>query len=100
MTGVQTCALPIYEGKIPPEFYVENSTAKVNAGEGINLDDNTYLKVKSDKTVLLRVFRNGELLHEVTDFNCNFKIVQGGKYRVEVYRKGKPWAFTNPVCVC
>ena len=89
-----------HEGKIPPEFYVENSTAKVNAGEVINLDDNTYLKVKSDKTVLFRVFRNGELLHEETDFNCNFKIVQGGKYRVEVYRKGKPWAFSNPVCVC
>ena len=89
-----------HEGKLPPEFYVENLTEKVSAGRCVNLDDNTYLKIKSYKRALFKIFRNGEAVKAVTDFNCNFKITQGGKYRVEIYINGKPWAFTNPVSVC
>lgn len=89
-----------HEGKISPEFYVENSTGKVCAGECINLDESTYLKVKSEKTALFRVFRNGELFQDGTASHFYLKIKECGKYRVEMYLNGKPWAFTNPVCVC
>ena len=47
----------------------------------------------------VRVLRNGEVeWSRETQVLC-FPVERDGAYRVEVYRDGRPWIFSNPIYV-
>lgn len=55
------------------------------------------LFVELAKTASIKLFKNGELICEECSDVLESKIEEKCKYRVEVYLKGKPWIFSNPI---
>lgn len=60
-----------------------------------------YLKVKTPKKSLIKIYKNGEKYTEkITDkIKLEIEDLPPGKYRFEAYYKGKPWIFSNPVLI-
>ncbi len=85
--------------KTLPEIFVQNDTLSVFSGGCINLDDNTFLRIRISKNALIKVFLNGKKMHELQSDYADFKIIEKGKYRVEIFYKNQPWAYSNPIIV-
>lgn len=45
----------------------------------------------------IRVIHNGEMIHKIQGIEFEFETAQKGYFRVEVYKKGKPWIISNPI---
>jgi len=82
---------------LPPEIYIENNSSRVFTGGSIKTDENTYLNVSTPDKSLIKVYLNGFLTEKTYSDSLKYKIVQKGKYRVEIYVKNNPWAFSNPI---
>lgn len=50
------------------------------------------LPEKADIALLL----NGTVVEKITGKLANFKIIDNGVFRVEVFRRGKAWIYSNP----
>lgn len=83
-----------------PFFSISNSQCNVTCGEQINLDEKTFLTVRTDKVVDIRVILNGERISQVRTKDLQMPINKKGKYRVEIFLKNKAWAYSNPIVVC
>ncbi len=85
------------KGQKVPMFYVENPDKRVFSGETIKLGKYTRMIVKLPHKALLRVIYDGQLIWEYETRFLEFDKLDVGKYRIEVYYKGRPWIFSNPI---
>ncbi len=81
------------------EFYAEDKEDKAFVGETIQLGDYSKIVAKLPKKATVRLVHNGVLIYENDTKVLEFDNLEVGKYRLEVYHKGIPWIFTNPIKV-
>ena len=82
-----------------PDVYVTNNVSCAFCGENINLDENTKLNIRVNKKSDLRVLLNGKEIYSSITKACSLPLAEKGKYRVEFFRKGRGFAYTNPIVV-
>lgn len=82
-----------------PIFCVQNQHKTVYSGSSIELDDYSKLLVKLPQKAEIRVIYDGQLVWQAETDNLEFDKLDKGKYRIEVYFKGKPWIFSNPILI-
>ena len=82
-----------------PQFSILNSESKVYSGETINLDKNTYLNIKFNKKLEIKIYRYDNEITAVKSNDFTLKLEQEGKYRAEILYKDKGFVYTNPIIV-
>jgi len=80
-------------------FFINNKNSIFTSGDDVFLDNNLYINIETPKEGIINVVRNGDLLSRCEGTKYSERIYQEGIYRIEVYRKGKPWIFSNPIWV-
>ena len=85
--------------KDTPDICIKNNNKCAFCGEGINLDENTKLNIRVNKMSDLRVLLNGKEIYSVKTKSCSLPLAEKGKYIVEFFRKGRGFAYTNPIVV-
>ena len=79
------------------EFSLVNKDVKAFSGEVKQIGNYSYINVKLPKKATIRLIHNGLLIYEVESKVLKYDKLAIGKYRLEVYYKGRPWIFTNPI---
>lgn len=82
-----------------PQFNITNKFKTVEAGNKIELTEDTYLNIKSANLANVKVIHNGELYSEQNGRNIKIKVNRTGKYRIELSHFGKKYAYSNPIQV-
>ena len=80
-------------------FYIENNGQLAFAGDKTNIDEKNILSVKLPAKGEIRIILNGELIRSVCTHDFETGDLKAGKYRIEVFYKGKPWVFSNPIMI-
>ena len=57
------------------------------------------LFVRTPESAEVRLLRDGEPAGAAQGREASWQVSQPGVYRVEVYLGGRPWIFSNPICV-
>lgn len=67
-------------------------------GDSIDLEDGISLKISHPANdAEIRLFKNGEVIAKSEANELDFKVVEKGVYRVEVYYRDNAWIYSNPV---
>lgn len=82
-----------------PEFYVENSSGRFYPGEITGFEEDTRAVVELSQNAAIKLVHNGVVVKQVKGNKAVFDELKPGKYRVEVFYKGRPWLFTNPISI-
>jgi len=82
-----------------PEISFSNSEGSVFGGEKINLDENTFLNIKFNKKLEIKIYRYDNEIVTAKSKDFTLKIEQEGKYRAEILYKNRGFVYTNPVIV-
>ena len=85
--------------KSNPVFYIQNKDKKAYAGESINIDNETKIIVSLPTKADIKISHNGKIILKKKTKKLELDKIKEGKYRLEVYYKGRPWAFSNPIIV-
>jgi hypothetical protein len=84
-------------------FSITQKNEEYSMGDSMVLAGQALMFVSLSALALIRILRNGTLIHEETNRKVLLPIGEGGVYRVEVYlkryRKYRPWIFSNPIFV-
>ena len=86
----------------PYDFYAGIASAKdVSAifGEELPFTENMYYYFKLPKIARVKLYRNGKKIASKLDEKGRFEIKHKGNYRLEIYRFGYGWIFTNNIYV-
>ena len=79
-------------------FFAKLENNIYQMGDLLPLQDNLKLKIKSpDITSVIKIIRNGDILNEIEGNQAELIINEKGAYRVEVYKNGLPWIFSNHI---
>jgi len=81
------------------QFYIETEDKHVFPGSSVNFDECKRIIARLSRKADIRLIHNGELILEHKDNKLTFEELKPGKYRLEIFYKGKPWIFTNPVLI-
>lgn len=81
------------------DFYIKNDNGVAFCGEEIKLQENTHLYLSLPFKADIKVLRNGETIEKTFSDYIQYKIIQSGKYRIEVRNKGKVCMLSNPILV-
>ncbi len=87
------------KGKLNIPFWIEDNDLRVYCGSNADISQDAKIIVKLPQKGLINILCNGKLIYSSEDKEAVLKVKDSGKYRAEVYYKGKPWIFTNPVKV-
>ena len=79
-----------------PQIYVSDSDKKYFCWEKIKLNKNCCLHFESSETFEICLIYNGNAIEKYTSGKFVYPLTKGGKYRLEVYYKGKGFLYTNP----
>ena len=79
------------------EFVAESSGNVVCAGEHLDHYEGVSLKVNLPSAADLRVIKDGRLVREATTDQLTYKVVGPGVYRVEAWKDGRGWIFSNHI---
>ena len=82
-----------------PEIYFSNSDSDAFCGEKITLDENTFLNIKFNKKLEIKIYRYDNEIATAKSKDFTLKIEQEGKYRAEILSKNRGFVYTNPVLV-
>lgn len=86
-------------------FTAVSNENRASMGQEISLSPSAGLRVVSpSRWGLIRIFKNGRLLHESRRQEIYYNVTEPGTYRVEVHRRtllGKllPWIYSNPIYI-
>ncbi|MBT4331925.1 MAG: PHP domain-containing protein [Candidatus Cloacimonetes bacterium] len=86
----------------PYDFYAGIAASKENSaifGEELKFTDNLYYYFRLPKIARVKLFRNGKKIATEHDDKGRFEITQKGNYRLEIYKFGYGWIFTNNIYV-
>lgn len=79
-------------------FYAEQKGKIFNMGESISDSKNILLHVLLPGAESeIRLIRNGHLVELVKGLSAEFEINKKGAYRVEIYKDGRAWIFSNHI---
>ena len=84
------------------DFYAGIASSKDNSaifGEELQFTENMYFYFRLPKIARVKLFRNGKKVASKHDEKGRFEIKQKGNYRLEIYRFGYGWIFTNNIYV-
>lgn len=85
--------------KVIPQVMISNSKETVYAGESIELDEDTYVRVKFGKEFEVRLICNGEVIWENKTKEAEIPLCKKGKFRVEAKLNKLGYAYSNPIVV-
>jgi len=91
-----------YKVGYPYDFYAGIAASKdISAifGEEILFTENLYYYFRLPKIARVKLYRNGKKIASELDEKGKFEITQKGNYRLEIYRFGYGWIFTNNIYV-
>lgn len=80
-----------------PEFYIKNICDRISGGE-TSSGNNNYLVVKSPVKCDIKVLKNGTEYSFCKDKYLKIPVSEG-KYRVELTKNGRGYAYSNPIIV-
>jgi len=86
----------------PYDFYAGIAASKDKSaifGQEIKLTENMNFYFRLPKIARVKLYRNGKKLASKLDEKGSFEIKQKGNYRLEIYRLGYGWIFTNNIYV-
>jgi len=86
----------------PYDFYAGIASSKDKSaifGEELQFTENMYFYFKLPKIARVKLYRNGKKIVSKLDEKGRFEIKQKGNYRLEIYRFGYGWIFTNNIYV-
>ena len=79
-----------------PDIYITNSEGTYFAGENIKLDNECCLHFEANDMMETCLIYNGKEETKYTSKKFIHPITKNGKYRLEVYYRGKGYLYTNP----
>ena len=79
-----------------PNIYVTNSKNSFGCGENIKCDYKCCLHFEAKEFFETCLIYNGSEVKKYTSDKFIYPITKSGKYRLEVYFKGKGFLYTNP----
>lgn len=82
-------------------FFAECGKEVYNMGDTIECDrgDNTILRIFVPKQCEIRLIYNGSKIAEINGLQLTFDAKKSGAYRVECWKNGKGWIFSNHIRV-
>ena len=88
-------------------FTAESQGEQKIQGDGIKLNADTRLKVRTPVSSQVKIFKDGNVILDETGVTSkDFPVTERGTYRVEVYlpplgklAAGKPWIISNSIWV-
>lgn len=86
----------------PYDFYAGIASSIDNSaifGEELQFAKDMYFYFKLPKIASVKLYRNGKKIASKLDEKGRFDIRQKGNYRLEIYRFGYGWIFTNNIYV-
>ncbi|MEA2095886.1 MAG: CehA/McbA family metallohydrolase [Candidatus Cloacimonadota bacterium] len=86
----------------PYDFYAGIASSKdVSAifGKELPFTEKMYYYFRLPKIARVKLYRNGKKIASKLDEKGRFEITQKGNYRLEIYRFGYGWIFTNNIYV-
>ena len=81
------------------KYFIKNKSGNYASGDQVFLDEETYIDVNLPDTGSIRIISDGSKIFEEEEINIRYKVENQGIYRIEVFRKDKPWIYSNPVWV-
>ena len=78
-------------------FTAEMKGVPLLMGDEAIFDGAADLRIAAPQPANIRLIRDGRPIHNANGKSLRFPIDQAGVYRVEVYYKGQPWIFSNPI---
>ncbi len=90
-----------YKRGNPYDFYAGIASINESAifGEELPFSKEMYFYFKLPKIARVKLFRNGKKIASKLDEKGRFKIKQAGNYRLEIFRYGYAWIFTNNIYI-
>jgi len=79
------------------EFYAESGGNRFCMGDNVEYAPNMTLFIKAPLPGEIRLVANGNPVKSFYGDNMIFKVGEPGVYRVELYRDGKGWIFSNHI---
>ena len=77
------------------EFVADNGDKVVTAGGSLALNESTFIRIKTPQRATVKIVANGEkVLRTLTD-QLEYRVQEPGIYRVEVWKNGRGWIFSN-----
>jgi len=80
-------------------FWAEDNRQQVIMGETIPISPLLHGTVHLPEKANIHLLKDGAVWRREKTAFLRFPITEAGVYRVEVYKKGKPWIFSNPIYV-
>lgn len=78
-------------------FYIENNGRLSFPGDTSELNEESILSVRLPEKANIKIIRNGQIIRNVITHEFEMSRLESGKYRLEIFLKNKPWAFSNPI---
>lgn len=82
-----------------PEIYIKDSQNVYSFGEEIELRKDLCIHFESDKLMEIRLIYNGNEEGKYSSRDLILPVTKSGKYRLEVFYRGKGFLYTNPFYV-
>lgn len=82
-----------------PTIKVTNKTQCAYIGETIKLDAETFLNIETSQKSIIKIILNGQELYKIFAKKCELLLTKIGKYRIEIFVKGRAFAYSNPIVV-
>lgn len=85
-------------------FFAKWNEGQVIIGEEVEIKEGRSLFVESPRKTLIRLIKDGKVIHRRSDRRLEFAAREKGIYRVEFFRPGffrkrSAWIFSNPIYV-
>jgi len=79
------------------QFFAEDQNDIYPMGSRIETYRSVVLSVRVPLRAKIRLLRNGSIIQQKTAMELQFETSQAGVYRIEVFRKGRGWIYSNPI---
>jgi len=80
-------------------FSVADNNQQAIMGDVISLSPQLQAEVRLPERADIHVLKDGSVWKRDTAVQLHFPVAEEGVYRVEVYKRGAPWIFSNPIYV-
>lgn len=80
-------------------FLAKSRQRQVIMGDEIPWNEDLEFLVYIPAEGVLKLIKDGNVIVQKRGQFLNYKVSHSGIYRIEAYRKGRPWIFSNPIYV-
>ncbi|MFP4520590.1 MAG: PHP domain-containing protein [Fibrobacterota bacterium] len=84
----------------PFDFHLENKhKERFHCGEETRFENDTFFRISLPAKADIRLLKDGKEIYETYSNNITKICRSPGNYRAEIFRKKKPWIYTNNIYV-